>query len=375
MPSCTARLTSLAQTSFWKSTNAFARRSARMAGGCAIARRRTLARRSADSVGSRDSAPRTRPPVAAARPAASPSASAPARSKAALQAPADRSRCADAPGLKSLQRLVEGELAARLREEMHRGRPSARHQQRVAGDGSLLARKCLKRTALTRRRPSTPRISAPATTSMPAARAASGSGPLASRRRSAISATLTPAVFEIERGAVGAVVRGRDDDAVADLGAILAAIAPRGIGEHHGRPVVVREDQRALDRAGRQHHLARAHLPQAFARQIGIGDEVGFGDALVERDEILRVIAERLGARHQPHVGRGPQRGERVRKPIRARFCPRSRPQPRRAASRPSAGFSSQTTTRAPLALAASAAASPAGPAPTISTSQWSNVR
>ena len=29
--------------------------------------------------------------------------------------------------------------------------------------------------------------------------------------------------LEVERGAVGAVVRGRDDDAVADLGAILEA--------------------------------------------------------------------------------------------------------------------------------------------------------
>ena len=68
-------------------------------------------------------------------------------------------------------------------------------------------------------------------------------------------------LLQVERGAVGAVVRGRDDDAVADLGAILAAVAPRGIGEHHGRAVVVREDERTLDRAGRQHHLTRAHLP------------------------------------------------------------------------------------------------------------------
>ena len=67
--------------------------------------------------------------------------------------------------------------------------------------------------------------------------------------------------LEIERGSVSAVVRGRDNDAVADLGAILTAIAPRGIGEHHGGAVIVRKDQRTLDRAGRQHHLARAHLP------------------------------------------------------------------------------------------------------------------
>ena len=42
-------------------------------------------------------------------------------------------------GLEELQRLVEDKLAARLREEMHRGRPSTRHEQRVAGDFSLSA--------------------------------------------------------------------------------------------------------------------------------------------------------------------------------------------------------------------------------------------
>ena len=68
-------------------------------------------------------------------------------------------------------------------------------------------------------------------------------------------------LLEVERRAISAVVRRRDDDAVADLGAILARIAPRGIGEHHSRAVVVRKDERTLDRAGRQHHLARAHLP------------------------------------------------------------------------------------------------------------------
>ena len=67
--------------------------------------------------------------------------------------------------------------------------------------------------------------------------------------------------LQVERGAIGAVVRRRDDDAVADLGAILKAIAPRGIGEHHGGAVVVRKDERTLDRAGRQHHFARTHLP------------------------------------------------------------------------------------------------------------------
>ena len=67
--------------------------------------------------------------------------------------------------------------------------------------------------------------------------------------------------LEIERSSVSAVVRRRDNDAVADLGAILKAIASRGVREHHGGAVIVRKDERTLDRAGREHHLARAHLP------------------------------------------------------------------------------------------------------------------
>ncbi len=67
--------------------------------------------------------------------------------------------------------------------------------------------------------------------------------------------------LEVERSPISAVVRGRDDDAVADLGAILNAIASRGFGEHHRRPVIVRKDERTLDCASRQHHFTRAHLP------------------------------------------------------------------------------------------------------------------
>ena len=67
--------------------------------------------------------------------------------------------------------------------------------------------------------------------------------------------------LQVERRAIGAVVCRRDDDAVADLRAILTAITSRGIGKHDGRAIIVRKDERTLDRARRQHHLARAHLP------------------------------------------------------------------------------------------------------------------
>ena len=187
---------------------------------------------------------------------------------------------------------------------MHRGRPSARHQERVAGDFSLSAAMLDANRVDPQAAVSAEDLGAgndlDARGSRGLRQRSFGFGAQIDDQRDADARLL-----EIERSAVSAVVRGRDDDAVADLGAILKAIASRGIGEHHGGAVIVRKDERTLDRAGRQHHLTRAHLPQAFARQVGIGDEVGLGDALVEPDEILRVIAERLGARHQPHVGRG----------------------------------------------------------------------
>ena len=131
-------------------------------------------------------------------------------------------------------------------------------------------------------------------------------------------------------------MRGHDHDALADLDAVLIEIAPRGVGEHHARPVVVGEDERPFDGAGRQHDLARPHLPEPLAWALGIGDELGLAHALGERDEILRIIAKRLRARHQPHVRLGAKRGERLGEPVRRAFAcdPRSGLGEKRAAGR-----------------------------------------
>ncbi len=198
---------------------------------------------------------------------------------------------------------------------MDRRRPPAGHQERVAGDLSVSALM-----------PDADSVHSQATVSaedLGAGNDLDARGSRGIRQRSfGLGAQIgdqrdpNARLLEVERGAIGAVVRCRDNDAVADLGAILKAIASRGIGQHNRRVVIVRKDERTLDRARRQHHLTRAHLPQTLARQVGIGDDVGFCDALVEPDEILRVIAERLGARHQSHVGRRPQGGDRVLEPF-----------------------------------------------------------
>ena len=193
MPSCTAKLMSLAQTSFWKSTKALARRSARTAAARRACRAERAEDASLDGVGPRLG-----------------------RSEA-------RGRRRRAPG-----RIAFGERARKIEGRVAgAGRPLALHGRAglkscSASSKTSLPRDCEKRCTdgvqppdirsasqatvriaagmtrgaprSTRRRPSAPRICGPAATSMPAARAASGSGPSASSRRSAISATLTPAL-------------------------------------------------------------------------------------------------------------------------------------------------------------------------------------
>ena len=65
---------------------------------------------------------------------------------------------------------------------------------------------------------------------MPAARAASGPGPTDLVAQIRDQRDLDAGLFQIERRAIGAVVRGHDDDALADLDAVMVEIAPRSIG-------------------------------------------------------------------------------------------------------------------------------------------------
>ncbi len=106
---------------------------------------------------------------------------------------------------------------------------------------------------------------------------------------------------QIERRAIGRVMRGGDHDAAARQHAVAIEIGARRIGQHDARPVVVRKHQRPLQRAGRDHHLPRAHLPQPLARQVRCRLRQVVGDALAEPHHVVREIAERGGTRQQGH--------------------------------------------------------------------------
>ena len=76
----------------------------------------------------------------AAAPARAPSSSASASPKTPRQAPAERSRSAGLARHEGLERRVPAQLAARLGEQMHARREAARHQHRVAGEPPAAAR-------------------------------------------------------------------------------------------------------------------------------------------------------------------------------------------------------------------------------------------
>ena len=70
---------------------------------------------------------------------------------------------------------------------------------------------------------------------------------------------------EVEGGVPGAVVRGDDRRAVADLDAVAVEVGLGGAGQHDAGAVVAVEDQRLLERALGEHDLAR-RAPSTSAR-------------------------------------------------------------------------------------------------------------
>ncbi len=144
---------------------------------------------------------------------------------------------------------------------------------------------------------------------MPAARALRASAPSARGRRST-SVTAVPAALQVERGAVGAVVVGQHDRAAAGAHGVAVEVAAHRARQHDAGPVVLGEHQRPLERAGREHHLARAHLPQALAGQVsGRGRPEVVGHALEQAEIVVVVVGEGGGAGQHADLGKARELG------------------------------------------------------------------
>ena len=135
-----------------------------------------------------------------------------------------------------------------------------------------------------------------------------------------MAATSTPAGPQVEGGAVGSVIVGKQDGAAPRLRGIAVDVGARRVGQHDAGPVVAGEDQGALDGTGSQHHLFGADAPQALARQVsGAVRAQMVGDALQRRQEIMVVVAEDRGARQTPHLVHGVQSGGGLGGPVHGR--------------------------------------------------------
>ena len=126
---------------------------------------------------------------------------------------------------------------------------------------------------------------------------------------------LDPRRLEIRRRRVGGRARGDDHRALSRHDAIAVDEHAQALGQHDARPIVAGEHQRALVRAGRQHDLARAHLPQALARQVRVRVGQVVGDPLHQAHVVVVVIAEGGGARQQRDVAARREPGQRILEP------------------------------------------------------------
>ena len=206
-------------------------------------------------------------------------------------------------GHEAAPRLVEDHLAARLAEQVHRRVPSARDGKQIAVERLGFAFDA----RAVRADPGDPDPGDPLAAARPDDGVAGEHGQAVGLRAlRGRPFRLGPQIDDtgdldargrhVEGGAVGAVVVGEDDRLGARLDGVAVEVGSAGFGQHDARAVVVAEHQGPLDRAGGEHHLVRAQLPQALARQaIRLLDQM-VGDPLDEADEVVIEIG----------VGRGP---------------------------------------------------------------------
>ncbi len=215
---------------------------------------------------------------------------------------------------------IEAELAAGLREEVNRRRHAARHQQQVARESASTTDPAVlvDRADLGSVHGKTPMR---ALHGVAEENGDAGFAHQIDERRTVRAARIDDrtdgdtAATEIERDAIGRLVCREQNRAPSRRDAVAVEVGARRIREHHTRPVVAREHQRPLERAGREHHLGRAHLPQALARRVRPRSREVIGQTLRETEEIMRTVGEGGRADEPRDVRHRVELGERARDP------------------------------------------------------------
>ena len=213
-----------------------------------------------------------------------------------------------------MQRVVPGEAALGVGEEVQAGRPAAAHQHGVAGYAAGKSRLAAADPVDAERlHPQATRGRGGGPTDQGLdAEGAGALGEVGVDGRADIDddGGLRPRLGEVEGGVPGGIVRGDDGGPVPDPHAIAVEVGLGGARQHDAGPVVAVEDQRLLERALGEDDLTGADLPQPLARRARGGRREVVGQALAEADEVLVVVADRRRPGHHGDVREPRELGE-----------------------------------------------------------------
>ncbi|OMP12831.1 hypothetical protein COLO4_02708, partial [Corchorus olitorius] len=132
----------------------------------------------------------------------------------------------------------------------------------------------------------------------------------------------TSGIGPVQRGLIGAVVRGHQHQLIAGHHAVAVDIDGDGGGDHAAGHIVMAEDQRALLRAGSEHHPVRPHAVHALAYLSGCrAVAVVIRAVLINGEEIVVVIAVYRRAHQQRHFRHGGQLGHHLSHPVSGRLA------------------------------------------------------
>ena len=209
--------------------------------------------------------------------------------------------------------LVVPGTPPRLRVQVDARAPAPGAEHEVAVDAPAPARPAGRRDE---RSPDGPGLRPRPTTACPP----STSTPRAASSATSASGRMHPDVREhrhldsrldqLRDDAIGGAVVGDRDRPVPGTHPVAAHERERRGREHHPRAVVVGEHQRALGRAGGQHHAPRPHLPQAFVDPRPLRGELHDGE------QVVVVVAGDGGSLETHHAGEGIELRRHARRPL-----------------------------------------------------------